>query len=315
MQDSTHSVKYIEATVPGDMGLPWGLVMVTVLGVAALAGCTFDPSSGFAPTAGSPCERFHVAAAGLVMPVAATPPTPPLENSMEVCNPEAFFGDGSRVVVELRVWTNGPEHVVAGIRLPPNVAVVSGSLDFDGTTAAGGRSSIVLEAVLRGPPGEHEVVAWAELPSWATNGSRMAPEARLRITGDESQATIDTNFACCPRPPWRFALTAQAENPSAVEATVSADVSWQGHAMLWTGAELVGGWKDTTFDLAAGEELRLRDHVRLPDDFIQMEYGGYYQIALFVYPDPTVSGSMIEKSLYYGMRDGQLVVLEHLPND
>lgn len=312
------------------------LGLVTLL---ALAGCgspfereppAYDPvtpcepmppaTSGAAGALASRLGRAGRPALDRLLPSArATSPTPNLRLGFEVCDPDAFYREGSRAVVRLLVVTGRPEQVDMGVELGDGVQLVAGSFAFSGMLGGTGFDPVDvrdIEAVVRGEPGHRELGAWSEIGgTYGTYGSRNAPGQTVALDGDPADGR-----SVEPRPRDRIDVIAEvhaeAADPSRVEVVFWADRSWDGRAQLSTGATLeAGGDQPVPFALAPFQARRLSTTVDLPDEWVRGEYDGTYAVGVFVYPHPRLWGGVEMVMKHYDIQDGRIVVLDEEPRD
>lgn len=256
-----------------------------VLVLAVLAAGCLEPDAPLGDRLDEDCGDGR--SWGLFGTAKASQPTPPIEHDLRLCDPAAFFAEGSPL--EFRLTVNGrAEHVLAGVELPAGTTWVTPIPRVDATLEPGEH---VLRGVARGEAGTHVLRGWSSLPAWSANGSRIGGWDLVGVRGDAAAAERFAPCAvrydpCQPTPDVRIRMTATSERASHVEAHVVSDEALEGTAMFWTGAEFADGWRTERVRLEPNVERTFATDVVLPQAWLDGGYGGHYQAWFYLYPDP-----------------------------
>ncbi len=256
----------------------------------------------------------------LVTSAAAHAPSPPLTVDLVVCNPEAFFEGGSRVVLKVHApFADGP-HVTAGITLPPGVDLVAGSVSYEGELPYGENDHHLVSVLRARTSGEYVLRGWGDVTSWAVAGSRAAPTDHVGVRGGPGAAEVfgltclrNTNPAC-EAPQISITVSATAENRSTVTGHLTASEFVSGRAMFWTGAKQDPAEWVGNVTLSPHAATTLTTTVVLPEEWAESGSGGYYGVTLYFYPHAGQDTEVYEDSVYYQVVDDEITVHHERPS-
>lgn len=274
---------------------PSHTVPVVALLVVALAGCV-GPGPG--PDLGDD---------GTAPPGA---PAAPLTVDLRIDDPRALYRDGAKLTLDVDSRA-GPGRVRAGVALPDGVRIVEGNLSFDGTLDGTKRLSAVVQA---DAAGRVRFRGWAELIGRRTGGGRAAPSDLLAVDGDAGSAET---FRPEPRRlDFTVDLTADPDDVREMTGRIVSPVPMPAHVALVlpdapNGLRLDAGPSAWNGSLEADQPRTFTFRVRPYDGAADP---GHYVASLAFYPDPAVSGQVLEDQVYYTLENGTLTASEERPD-